>query len=262
MGKVISIHSSRGGTGKTVIAVNLAMILLKKGYDVSLLDLDFRAPSLFSIFANGIDTPIRYWLNDLFNKRCETNQALIEVSKGCGPNGKILVGLANPSIYAVQEIMGKSRMWEASFLRRLLSLGSLLLNGMGMDYVIYDTGPGIQYSSINAIVSSDLPILVVTPDPLDIEGARSMLSEFHDVFEKRTAILVNKAFPESELSDREKSRGPWEDLKGTLGHPIMGVIPCYCDVLRGKRDFLFSMKNPTHPFVRNLEEIAEKLVEY
>jgi len=40
------------------------------------------------------------------------------------------------------------------------------------------------------------------------------------------------------------------------------MIPCYCDVLRAKRDYLLSIKNPTHPFIQKLKEIAEKLVKY
>ncbi len=42
--KVISLHSSRGGTGKTIIATNLAAIYAKRGLNIALLDLDFRAP--------------------------------------------------------------------------------------------------------------------------------------------------------------------------------------------------------------------------
>lgn len=49
-GKTIAIHSSRGGTGKSVIATNLAIILARRGLNVALLDLDFRAPSRRQFF--------------------------------------------------------------------------------------------------------------------------------------------------------------------------------------------------------------------
>ncbi|MEJ2724265.1 MAG: P-loop NTPase, partial [Deltaproteobacteria bacterium] len=62
-GKAISIHSSLGGTGKTVIAVNLAVILAKKGFKIAILDLDFRAPSLATVFSEGFETPVKCWLN-------------------------------------------------------------------------------------------------------------------------------------------------------------------------------------------------------
>ena len=59
-GRVISIHSSRGGTGKTVIATNLAAIYANKGLNVALLDLDFRAPTLAAVFSKTIKRPIKH----------------------------------------------------------------------------------------------------------------------------------------------------------------------------------------------------------
>ena len=259
MGTVISIHSSRGGTGKTVIATNLAVALLKKGLNVSLLDLDFRAPSFFSIFRAGIRGPVRCWLNDFFNGRCKIDQALLDLSESFNGNGRFFIGLANPSIYAIRDMMGKSQAWEASALKKLYSIRSVLLGDMKMDFAVYDTSPGVQYSSVNAIISSDLPIVVTTADPLDIEGVRSMLSELYDVLGKKALVLVNKAFPETDPSCEEKTIS---ELKETVNCPILGTIPCYCDVLRAKRDRLLGLENPTHPFVGKLEAIAEELVRY
>jgi MinD-like ATPase involved in chromosome partitioning or flagellar assembly len=47
---IITVHSYKGGTGKTLFSVNLAISLAKRGRKVCLLDLDFRAPSLNAIF--------------------------------------------------------------------------------------------------------------------------------------------------------------------------------------------------------------------
>jgi len=53
---IITVHSYKGGTGKTLISANLAMIFASRGKNVCLLDLDFRAPSLFSPFKNKNNT--------------------------------------------------------------------------------------------------------------------------------------------------------------------------------------------------------------
>src|SRR5665648_162766 len=50
MNKTISIHSYKGGTGKTTISANLAYAFAKKGINVCIIDLDFKAPSLHTIF--------------------------------------------------------------------------------------------------------------------------------------------------------------------------------------------------------------------
>ncbi|MCX6644506.1 MAG: P-loop NTPase, partial [Candidatus Bathyarchaeota archaeon] len=49
MSKIIAVHSYKGGTGKTLLSVNLAATLAKNGKKVCIFDLDFRAPSLFAI---------------------------------------------------------------------------------------------------------------------------------------------------------------------------------------------------------------------
>jgi len=259
MGKVISIHSSRGGTGKSLIAVNLAAIYASKGKSVSLLDLDFRAPSLSTVFNVGGYKFIEYWTNDFLNNRCPIEDVLIDLTEKYGTKGKFMVGLANPSLKAIREIMTKDRAWEMKALKKLLALKPTLLNNLKIDYVIYDTSPGIQYSSINAVVSSDISVVISTLDFLDVEGVRYMLSELYNAFEKRTLVLINKAFPEHFLWSKEKQNELLHQLKENLGHPIIGVIPCYCDVLQSTRASIFAFENPRHPFAQALYEIADKL---
>ena len=107
--KAISIHSSRGGTGKTMIATNLAAIYASKGLNVALLDLDFRAPSLADVFSKGIRDPVRHWLNDFLDGRCKAEQVLIDVSEAYHLKGKLLLGLANPAIEAIRNMMEKEQ---------------------------------------------------------------------------------------------------------------------------------------------------------
>jgi Mrp family chromosome partitioning ATPase len=57
---IIALHSYKGGTGKTLLSVNLATIFARMGKKVGLLDLDLRAPSIHSFFKNGSN----YWVND------------------------------------------------------------------------------------------------------------------------------------------------------------------------------------------------------
>jgi septum site-determining protein MinD len=257
--RAISIHSSRGGTGKTVIATNLAAIYAIKGLNVALLDLDFRAPSLVDVFSKGIRDPVTRWLNDFLDGRCKAKQVLTNVSQAYGLEGKLLLGLANPSIEAIRNVMEKSRAWEVTVVKRLFSLRSELFGDMGIDYCIFDTSPGVQYASINAVVSSDISVVVATPDSLELKGLQNMLTELYDAFAKRTVILINKVFPETRISSSEQQKDLISQMEKSLGHPVIGAIPCYCDVLQAKRTSLLAVDKPYHPFLRKLEEVAEKL---
>ena len=153
MGKCISIHSSRGGTGKTLLATNLAVLLAKKGFNVALLDLDFRSPSLAGVFSKVIDHPSDAYLNSYLDGRCSVEMAISDLTEKFGLKGKFLVGFANPEIAAIRNMAEKSRSWEVSALKRLFALRSQLFKTLGIDYCIYDTSPGVQYTSVNAAVS-------------------------------------------------------------------------------------------------------------
>jgi len=258
-GKVVAFHSSRGGTGKTTVAANLALAYALEGLNVVFLDLDFRAPSLFAVFSKGVRRPVKKWLNDFMHSRCSLEQALVDVSEEYAVGGKLLVGLANPALEAIRNMMGRSRAWEAGAAKRLFSIRSSLFDDMGVDCCILDTSPGIQYSSINGVVSSDVAVVVTTLDSLDVEGVKNMLTEFYDEFEKKSVILMNKVFPQTRIWSDDKRSELVSQMEKFFVRPVVGVIPCYCDVLESKRASLLVVENPGHPFLEDLKEVMKKL---
>jgi MinD-like ATPase involved in chromosome partitioning or flagellar assembly len=257
--KVIALHSSRGGTGKTTIATNLAINYLHKGLNIALLDLDFRAPSLFSIFSKRIQTPVKNWLNDFMLNSCTLEEALIDASEECDSSGKLLLGLANPALKAIRNMTGRSRAWEVSAAKKLFAMRTTLFDDMHIDCCILDTSPGIQYSSINAVVSSDVTVIVATLNPVDIKGVKNMLAEFYDEFEKKVVILINKVFPQTRMLPNSKRNELADKMEKTFEHPVIGTIPCYCDVLEANRGSFLVVEQPYHPFLKDLEEVAKKL---
>jgi len=258
MGKIIALHSYKGGTGKTLLAVNLATTYVKRGRNVCLLDLDFRAPSLQAVFkANEAE----YWLNDYLNGICEIDKVLIDVTQQHGRSGKFLVGLANPATEAIREMSAKDRKWEMRALGRLLSLKTSLLNDMNLDNVILDTSPGLQYSSINAIVSADIVLVVTSLDASDIKGSQRMTRELYDLFEKKTGILMNKVPAEILTSKKEKEKF-YKHFNNVHSLPILETIPCFCDVLRAGGTYIFAEEKPEHPFTEAIEKIATKIEKF
>ena len=258
-GKVIAIHSSRGGTGKTTVATNLAITYARNGLNIALLDLDFRAPSLFGVFSNGIQKSVEYWLNDFMLDRCSIEQTLIDVSKKYGLEGQLLLGLANPALEAIRNMTGRSRAWEVNAAKKLFSMRTTLFDDMHIDYCILDTSPGIQYSSINGVVSSDVTVIVATLNPVDIKGVKNMLVEFYDEFDKKAVILINKVFPQTRMWSESKQNELADKMEKTFEHPVIGTIPCYCDVLEANQRSFLMVEQQHHPFLKELQEVAKKL---
>jgi MinD-like ATPase involved in chromosome partitioning or flagellar assembly len=243
----VTFHSYKGGTGKTLLSVNLAVTLVRMGKRVCLLDLDMRAPSLHSIFKNGSN----YWMNDYLSKACSLKKVLVDCTSKEMGTGKLVVGLANPSTEAIREMGSKSRAWEMEALARLLSLKCTLLNDMGFDYVFCDASPGLNYSAINAIVSADVVLLVTSVDRSDVEGTQRMVSELYEVFGKKTGIIMNR-IPSELCSTFSKNL--------EIYHlPVVGVVPCSCDILGAAGKCLFACEKLDHPFTKRLQEIAAKI---
>lgn len=244
---LVTLHSYKGGTGKTLLSVNLAMIFADQGKKVCLLDLDLRAPSLSSTFNNDG----KWWVNDYLNKACKVENVLTDCTPNYVKKGQLFVGLADPSTEAIREMSSKDRKWEMEALARLLSLKETLDN-MNFDYVICDSSPGLQYSSINAIVAADIVLVVTSIDRSDVEGTQRMINDLYDLYEKKTGIVVNKV-PETVLSGRTHIKLDTHQL------PIVNLVPCSCDVLQSGGEYLFAFEKAEHPVTKSLLKIATKI---
>ena len=139
------------------------------------------SPCLNSTFKNDK----KYWINDYLNRACEINSVLTDCTPKYIKEGQLFVGLADPSTVAIREMSSKDRKWGMKALGRLLSLKNSLLKDMDFDYVIFDSSPGLQYSSINAIVVADMVLVVTSIDKSDLEGTQRMIHDLYKLYEKR-----------------------------------------------------------------------------
>jgi len=249
--KIITFHSYKGGTGKTTLATNLAYVYALKGKSVCLLDLDLRAPSLQDIFKGRRGNSL--WINNFLNGDCKLEEVLLDESVG---EGRVFVGLADPSTKAIREALAKSRKEEMEALQRLAKAKEIL-SKMKVDYTILDTSPGIQYSSLNSILVSNITVLTLTPDESDMFGCQRMLNEIYDLLEKKAVILMNKV-PSEFFTSEEKSR-LINQLNQMFGKELIAIIPCFCDVSWFGRKIIFSKEKPEHSLTKILGEVAEKL---
>ncbi len=253
MSKIIAVHSYKGGTGKTLLSVNLAATFAKNGKKVCIFDLDFRAPSLFAILKAESS---ECWLNDYLNNTCDINKVLVDLSTRIPGNGKFYAALANPSTEAIRDMSSKDRKWEMRALGRLLALKETLLKDQDFDYLFFDTSPGLQYSSINAIVAADFVVVATTGDRSDVDGTKRMLAELYNLFEKKTGLVLNKVLDASATARRTEIQNK---VKESYHVPMLGIVPCFCEVLRAEGNLIFAQEKPDHPFTRILSEMAKKI---
>ena len=253
MSKIIAVHSYKGGTGKTLLSVNLAATLAKLGKKVALFDLDFRAPSLFSILK--VEN-VECWFNDYLNSVCEAEKVLVDLSARVAGGGKLFAGFANPSTEAIRDMSAKDRKWEMRALGRLLALRETLLVDQRFDYLLFDTSPGLQYSSINAIVAADFVVVATTADRSDVDGTKRMLAELYNLFEKKTGLVLNKVLDSSATAKKAEISNK---IKTVYNVPMLGIVPCFCEILRAEGNLIFVQDKPDHPFTKIIAEMAKKI---
>ncbi len=253
LSRVIAVHSYKGGTGKTLLSVNLAATLAKAGRKVCVFDLDFRAPSLFAIL-NAESAG--HWFNDYLNNTADIGSVMVDLSGRISGGGKFYAALANPATEAIRDMSSKDRKWEMRALGRLLALKETLLASQKFDYLFFDTSPGLQYSSINAIVAADFVIVATTGDRSDVDGTKRMLAELYNLFEKKTGLVLNKVLDASATAKKAEMAAK---IKDAYQVPLLGLVPCFCEVLRAEGNFIFAEDKPNHPFTKILTEMAKKI---
>lgn len=292
MGSCIAFHSYKGGTGKTTLSANVAVLLAKKGYTVVLIDLDVYAPSLFSYFAGKIPKMPNKWLNDYLLGSCQIDDFLIDMTSTIRNydinkevSGKLLVGFSSPSTeYIIR--MDQLQTIKAKAISRFVSLKDQLIMDKSADYVIFDTSPGLRFFAINAIAITDIVLLVLKMGDMDIAGTRTIVTDIIDPFRTEGTdayLLLNRVkgycipeiltttnvnsdqennshsltmVPDPEqinMSDLEKN------LKEETTLDLLRSVPCYCDIQFSKREFLTSLIYPNHPFTGEMNKIINQL---
>ena len=95
MATSIAIHSHKGGTGKTLVAMNLATLLAKRGKRVVVLDFDLNAPSLQTYAPNRNESTI----NDMLLNNADAEDVIFDATYLIGEDvpGKLFMGLADIS---------------------------------------------------------------------------------------------------------------------------------------------------------------------
>jgi MinD-like ATPase involved in chromosome partitioning or flagellar assembly len=260
--KTVAFHSYKGGTGKTTLISNIAALYAKNGFNVALLDFDLYAPSLSSYFKKKPSV----FINDLLSGQAKISDVVYDLTSELGLNGKFLVGFSSSRKEDVNEIdMKHDSKWQIEAVKRFIKAKQELNAQFKIDYLFLDTSPGIRYWSINTLATSDYIFLLLKDSDMDIEGTRKMIIDIYDSLSRYGAkyyAILNKVPGETvkEESMQIKDEKAWiSELERVVGADVVGSIPCFCDIQFSRHEFLFSIRQPSHPFSTRLEKIAETI---
>ncbi len=179
--RFITITSGKGGVGKTNITLNLAIKLRKFGHRVTVIDADLGLSNV-DVVAGILP---KYSLYDVIRGE----KSVVDVAED-GPAG-------------VKIVSGGSGLLE------LVDLDSFQLDMLleafeelerVSDYILIDTGAGINSSVLKFISFASDIIVVVTPDPASITDAYALVKNIQSR-ENNISVIINRAESSKEAKE-------------------------------------------------------------
>ena len=249
MGQIVSIHSFRGGTGKSNVTANLAAQIALADKRVGIVDSDIQSPGIHVLF--GLDeNNMGNTLNDFLHDRC----AIGDVAFAVGDHAKQSVQLAGKHLWLFpSSIRGReiSQILREGFDVNLLNTGlQTLMKEFELDYLFIDTHPGLNEETLLSIAISDLLIVILRPDNQDFQGTAVTVDIARSLDVPNLQLLVNKAVPGYDYEDLK------EQIEGAYHAPLTGILPLNFELANNASKDLFSLSNPNHPWSQELRKIT------
>ncbi len=250
MSKIVSIHSFRGGTGKSNTTASLSALLAVEGHRVGVIDTDIQSPGIHVLF--GLEeNKMVHSLNDYLWGKCEIKQTAHDVTANLGVPAKGQLFLVPSSIKAGE---------IARVLREGYDVGLLndgfrdLLESLNLDILMIDTHPGLNEETLLSIAVSDILIIILRPDQQDYQGTGVTIEVARKLNVPSMMLLVNKVpavFPPADVKAR---------VEKAYGTNVAAVLPHSDELMALASGGIFTMRYPEHPMSVSLKRVAAALI--
>jgi septum site-determining protein MinD len=245
----VSVHSFRGGTGKSNITANLAVALARHGRRVGVVDTDVQSPGVHVLFGLG-DLLGGPSLNDFLWGRCEIAAAAHDVSAVAdSKNGRLFLVPASITAGDIARVVHDG--YDVS---QLHDGFERLAADLELDFLLVDTHPGINEETLLSVAVSDTSLVVLRPDQQDYLGTAVTLEVARRLDVPQLLLILNKvpaAFDADELA---------RHAEATYGCPVAAVLRHADEIMTLGSGGLFMLRFPEHEVTRRLEAVADRLL--
>lgn len=250
MATIVSVHSFRGGTGKSNTTANLAANLALMGKRVGVIDGDIQSPGIHVIFGLAGDE-ITASLNDFLWHGREIGEAARDVTDRSVIREPGRIHLI-PSSMQPGEIARVLR--EGFDAQRLTSGIRRLVDDLELDVLFIDTHPGLNEETLLSLVISETLVIVLRPDKQDYEGTGVTVRIARELEVPEILLVVNKAPPEWDR-DAVAAR-----VREAYGCEVAAVLPHTDELMTLASEGVFSLRYPEHPLSAEYRRIATRLL--
>jgi MinD-like ATPase involved in chromosome partitioning or flagellar assembly len=250
MAKIVSIHSFRGGTGKSNVTANVATQVARAGKRVGVIDTDIQSPGIHVLFGME-EEHMDKTLNDYLWGRCAIEEAAYDVraqarmGEVAAMDGAIYL---IPSSIRVGEI---TRILQEGYDVGLLNDGfRTLIKNLKLDYLFIDTHPGLDEETLLSIAISDVLLIILRPDQQDFQGTAVTVDVASKLQVPHLFLVVNKALSSYDFDDLR------QQMEGIYESPVLAILPLSEEVASLQSSDLFSLRIPDHPVSQGLRDVA------
>ncbi len=249
MAKIISIHSFRGGTGKSNLPANLASQVALAGKRVAVVDTDIQSPGIHMPFALAEDA-VKFTLNHFIWGECEIEQAAYDVSGGVGVPGAVIRLV--PSSMMVADF---GRILKQGYDVRLLNDGfQALIDKLELDCLFVDTHPGVNEETLLSIAISDVLILILRPDQQDFQGTAVTVELARKLGVPDLMLVINKALPSMNFPELRAK------VEATYGVPVVAILPMTHELVQLASGGLLSVLFPDLEASREMKKVSQRIL--
>jgi MinD-like ATPase involved in chromosome partitioning or flagellar assembly len=254
MGKIVSVHSFRGGTGKSNITANLAISIARKGNRVGIVDTDIQSPGIHVLFDIDIEK-IGHTLNDYLWGKCSIVEAAVDVSPFLLQNGKSAVAPGSVYLIPSSNKAGEiARVLREGYDVSVLNDGFReLIRGLKLDFMFIDTHPGLNEETLLSIAVSDILILILRPDKQDFQGTAVTVEVARKLQVPNLILVVNKILLDFDFEDVKRQ------VESAYQATVVGLLPLSLDMVRLASGGIFYLKNPDHLISKEIDKIAAQI---
>lgn len=251
MSSVISIHSYRGGTGKSNLTANLATAVALQGYRVGIVDTDMPSPGIHAIL--GLEPVVMSkTLNSYLWGDIDIADAAYDVGRDLGITGNGQLFLV-PSSTQADDI---ARILKDGYDVRQLNDGfRQLVKALQLDFLFIDTHPGLSKEAFLTIAISHRLLLILRPDKQDYQGVAVTLDVARKLNVGHAQLVLNKIPPSMVPAVLQQK------VEETYGVPVAGLFPLSAEVVELASNGVFCLHYPEHPISQEFQAIAARITE-
>ncbi|MCS7213183.1 MAG: Mrp/NBP35 family ATP-binding protein [Candidatus Calescibacterium sp.] len=244
-GKSIAIYSTKGGVGKSTVAVNLAYSIKKIGFNTAVLDLDIHGPSVPRITGTQDYEP---YSPDGKNISPAEKFGVKIMSIGYMAKGDTPVIWRGPMVMKAFRTLTFSTLWADT------------------DVLVMDLPPGSGDVQLSLAQEADISgmVMITTPQELALEDLRRGISMFKKLSVPILGVIENMSYFTCDSCGKRHyifGKGGGRDVAKSYGIDFIGEIPFDPDLMKMSDEGRIYVLEKDGEVSESFESISKKILE-